>query len=182
MSACKRNLNYNRDTFVNGTNESGAYPKRWIASLVQVNCGKRTAAQLSKAGYEIYMRSQQEAHQWVDRKKKVDCLIRPMVVFIRASVVEEERLRDQSSSSNVSHYGTDENKMKFATPIPDYQIERLKFLLDNAESEVTIVGKLTVGDAVRVVSGPQKGLEGVVSEADDKGPIVGVLIDRLGYS
>ena len=66
-----------------------------------------------------------------------------------------------------------------ATPIPDDQIARL---LENAESEVTIVPKLKVGDAVMVVSGPLKGLEGVVSEADERCSVVGVLIDGLGYA
>lgn len=31
------------DSFVNGTNDREAYPKRWIAVLVQANCEKKTA-------------------------------------------------------------------------------------------------------------------------------------------
>lgn len=38
------------------------------------------------------------------------------------------------------------------------------------------------GYKVYVASGSLKGLEGVVSEADDKHSIVGVLIDGLGYA
>lgn len=78
--------------------------------------------------------------------------------------------------------GSDDDKKKFASPIPDYQIERLKFLLENAETEVTIVGNFKVGDSVRVASRPLKGLEGVVSEADEKSSIVGILIEGLGYA
>ena len=78
--------------------------------------------------------------------------------------------------------GTDEDKKKFATPIPDYQIERLKFLLENAETEVSIVSNFKVGDSVRVASGPLMGLEGVVSEADEKSSVVGILIEGLGYA
>lgn len=77
--------------------------------------------------------------------------------------------------------GSNEDKKKFATPIPDDQIERLKFLLKNADSEVTIVSDLKVGDAVRIAFGPLSGLQGVVSEADNK-TIVGILIDGLGYA
>ena len=157
------------DPFANGTNDREAYPKRWIAVLVQMNCEKKTATQLGKAGYETYIPTQQEIHQWSDRKKKVNRLIMPMVVFVRATVNEEGWLRNQSYIFKLLALpGTDEDKKKFATPIPDYQIERLKFLLEKAESEVTIVGNLTIGNAVRVISGPLKGLEGVVSEADDK--------------
>ena len=172
-----------KGSLVNGTNDREAYPKRWIAVLVQVNCEKKTATRLGKFGYETYIPTQQEVHQWSDRKKKVDRLIMPMVVFVRATVREEEWLRDQSFIHKLLALpGSDEDKKKFATPIPDNQIERLKFLLENAESEVTIVSNYKVGDSVRVISGPLKGLEGVVSEADEKSSIVGVQIDGLGYA
>lgn len=171
------------ESFADGTNDREAYPKRWIAVLVQMNCEKRTATQLSKAGYETYIPIQQEVHQWSDRKKKVDRLIIPMVVFVRATIVEEEWLRNQSYIFKLLALpGTDEDKKKFATPIPDYQIERLKFLLKNAESEVTFVSNLKIGDAVRVASGPLKGRDGVISVADEKSSIVGVMINGLGYA
>lgn len=171
------------ESFANGTNDREAHPKRWIAVLVQVNCEKKTATRLGKAGYDTYIPTQQEIHQWSDRKKKVDRLILPMVVFVRATETEEEWLRNQSYVYKLlAMPGSDEAKRKFAIPIPDYQIERLKFLLENAESKVTIVSNLKVGDAVRVVSGPLRELEGVISEADEKGSIVGIHIDGLGYA
>ena len=183
MGTSKSNLNSCGESLVNGTNDREAYPKRWIAVLVQVNCEKKTATRLGKVGYETYIPTQQEVHQWSDRKKKVDRLIMPMVVFVRATVREEEWLRDQSYIYKLLALpGSDEDKKKFASPIPDYQIERLKFLLENAETEVTIVSNFKVGDSVRVVSGPLKGLEGIVSEADEKSSVVGIQIDGLGYA
>ena len=170
-------------SLVNGTNDREAYPKRWIAVLVQVNCEKKTATRLGKVGYETYIPTQQEVHQWSDRKKKVDRLIMPMVVFVRATENEEEWLRNQSFIHKLLALpGSDEDKKKFATPIPDNQIERLKFLLENAETGVSIVSDFKVGDSVRVTSGPLKGLEGMVSEADEKSSIVGIQIDWLGYA
>ena len=172
-----------RGSFVNGTNEREAYPKRWIAVHVQVNCEKKTATQLCKVGYETYIPTQQEVRQWSDRKKKVDRLIMPMVVFVRATVREEEWLRNQSFIRKLLALpGSDEDKKRFATPIPDNQIEKLRFLLENAETEVSIVSNFKIGDFVRVTSGPLKGLEGVVSEADEKNSIVGIQIDGLGYA
>ena len=38
------------DSFVNGTNDREAYPKRWVAALVQMNCEKKVAAKLDKMG------------------------------------------------------------------------------------------------------------------------------------
>lgn len=183
MGAIKSNLNSCGESFVNGTNDREACPKRWIAVLVQVNCEKRTATRLNKVGFETYIPTQQEVHQWSDRKKKVDRLIIPMVVFVRATVQEEEWLRIQSYIHKlIALPGTDEDKKGFATTIPDCQIERLKFLLENAETEVMIVGNFKVGDSVRVTSGPLKGLEGVVGEVNEKSSVVGIQIDGLGYA
>ena len=170
-------------SFVNGTNDREAYPKHWIAVLVQVNCEKKTATRLGKVGYETYIPTQQEVRHWSDSKKKVDRLIMPMVVFVRATVREEEWHRNQSYIYKLLALpGSDEDKKRFATPIPDNQIERLQFLLEKAETEVTIVSNFKVGDSVRVIFGPLKGLEDVVSEADEKSSIVGVQIDGLGYA
>lgn len=183
MGTSKSNLNSCVESLVNGTNDREACPKRWIAVLVQVNCEKKTATRLGKVGYETYIPTQQEVHQWSDRKKKVDRLIMPMVVFVRATVREEEWLRDQSYIYKLLALpGSDEDKKRFATPIPDNQIERLKFLLEKAETEVTFVSNFKVGDSIRVISGPLQGLEGVVSEADKKSSIVGIQIDGLGYA
>lgn len=177
------NVHEGNGSLVYGTNDGEACPRRWIAVLVQVNCEKRTATRLGKAGYETYIPTQQEVRQWSDRKKKIDCLIIPTVVFVRATAHEEEWLRNQSFIYQLLALpGSDEAKKGFATPIPDNQIERLKFLLENAESEVTITDSIKVGDIIRVASGPLKGLEGVVYNADEKSSILGVEICGLGYA
>ena len=43
MGASKDNLNSCEKSFVNGTSDREAHPKRWIVVLVQVNCEKKTA-------------------------------------------------------------------------------------------------------------------------------------------
>ena len=63
------------DSFVNGTNDGEAYPKRWVATLVQMNCEKKVAAKLDKMGIANYVPVQQDEHQWIDRKKKIDRVI-----------------------------------------------------------------------------------------------------------
>lgn len=56
-------------SFVNGTNDREAYPKRWVAALVQMNCEKKVASKLDKLGITNYVPIQKEIHQWSDRKK-----------------------------------------------------------------------------------------------------------------
>lgn len=81
------------DSFVNGTNDREAYPKRWVAALVQMNREKKVAAKLDKMGIANYVPVQQEEHQWSDRKKKIDRIVIPMVVFVRLSQDEEDDFR-----------------------------------------------------------------------------------------
>ncbi len=58
-----------KSSLVNGTNDRGAYPKRWIAALVQVNCEMRVAKKLDNLGIVNYVPTQKEVHSWSDRKK-----------------------------------------------------------------------------------------------------------------
>ena len=167
------------DSFVNGTNDREAYPKRWVAALVQMNCEKKVAEKLNKMGIANYLPIQQEEHQWSDRKKKIDRVIIPMVVFVRLAQDEEDNLRRLSF---ILKFITYPGSKELATPIPDEQIEKLKFLLHNADAKVSMEENLKVGDKVRLVRGPLKGLEGELSYIEENKPVVAIRINGLGYA
>lgn len=167
------------DSFVNGTNDREASPKRWVAVLVQMNCEKKVAEKLDKMGIANYVPVQQEEHQWSDRKKKIDRVVIPMVVFVRIAKDEEDDFRRLSF---ILKFITYPGSKELATPIPDEQIEKLKFLLHNADAKVSIVGNLKVGDRVCLVRGPMKGLDGELSYIEENKPIVAIRIDGLGYA
>ena len=170
-------------SFVNGTNDCEACPKRWIAVLVQVNCERSSANKLSNAGFETYIPTQQEIHQWSDRKKKVDRILIPMTIFVKATVNEERWLRDQTFIFKLLALpGSDENKHGYATPIPDEQIDNLKFLLEHAEDTVSMEKTINIGDTVSVVGGPLRGIKAIVSETSEKCSIVAIQITGLGYA
>ena len=54
--------------------------------------------------------------------------------------------------------------------------------MHNADAKVSIVENLKVGDRVRLVRGPMKGLEGELSYIEENKPIVAIRIDGLGYA
>ena len=109
-------------SFVNGTNDREACPKRWVAALVHTNCEKKVASKLDNLGFENYVAIQTEEHQWSDRKKKIDRIVIPMVVFIRLAKEEEDEFRRLPFIIKfISYPGSNE----LATPIPDNQIEQL---------------------------------------------------------
>ena len=166
-------------SLVNGTNDREAYPKRWFAALVQMNCEKKVAAKLEQMGVANYVPVQREEHQWSDRKKKIDRVVIPMVVFVRLAQNEEDEFRRLSF---ILKFITYPGSKELATPIPDEQIEKLKFLLHNADAKVSIVENLKVRDRVRLVRGPMIGLEGELSYIEDNKPIVAIRVDGLGYA
>ena len=47
MGTRKSNLNSCGESLVNGTNDREAYPKRWVAALVQMNCERKVASKPS---------------------------------------------------------------------------------------------------------------------------------------
>ena len=144
-------------SFVNGTNDREAYPKRWVAALVQMNCEKKVAAKLDKMGIANYVPIQKEEHQWSDRKKRIDRVVIPMVVFVRLAKDEEDEFRRLPF---IIRFITYPGAKELATPIPDEQIESLKLLLANAESKVGFTENIEIGDPIKIINGPLKGLSG----------------------
>lgn len=179
MRADHCNFNTYAESLANGTNDRQVCPKRWVAILVHTNCEKRVAANLDKLGIENYVPVQTEEHQWSDRKKKIDRIVIPMVVFVRLAQYEVDEFRRLPF---ILKFITYPGSKELATPIPDEQIEKLKFLLHNADAKVTIVENLKVGDKVRLVGGLMKGLEGELSHIEENKPVVAIRIDGLGYA
>lgn len=161
------------------TDDREAYPKHWVAALVQVRSEKSVGQKLQDLGIENYVATQSEIHQWSDRKKKVERVVIPMIVFIRA---EENTIKELTHYPFIHKLLTAPGQR---TPsfIPDVQIENLKFMLGQAETQIEIKERVfKTGDHVRIVRGPLKDLEGELCRVENDKPMVAVLIESLGYA
>ena len=175
--AVESDVRKERSSFVNGTNDREAHPKRWVAALVHTNCEKKVATKLEKLGIENYVAIQKEEHQWSDRKKKIDRIVIPMVVFVRLAKNEEDEFRRLPFIMKfISYPGANE----LATPIPDNQIEQLRFLLNKSESPVAFCSQVEVGDAIRIIDGSLKGLTGYCCGISNSE--IAIYIDLLGFA
>ena len=164
---------------VNGTDEREARPKRWLGALVQVRSEKAVGEKLTRMGIENYVATQWEIHQWSDRKKKVERVVIPMVVFGHADVKTERRLRTYTYIYKLVSYPGRYD----AAVIPDAQIERLKYMLHHAETTVEMMDQsFEVGDTVHIARGPLKGLQGELCYIDPDKPKVAIRIECLGYA
>ena len=167
------------DPVVSVTTDREAHPERWVAALVQMCTEKKVGDRLTKLGIENYVPTQTEIHQWSDRKKKVERVVIPMVVFVRADEATERTLRMQSFIRKFLTYPG----QTAAAVIPDDQIDRLKFMLKQADSPVELREQhLQVGDRVRIVRGALQGLEGELYKSVPEKSMVAIRIDGLGYA
>jgi transcription antitermination factor NusG len=137
---------------------------------------RKVSERLGEMGIESFVPIQQEIHQWSDRRKKVERVLTPMMVFVHANVTERKEVL---TLSTVSRYMVMRGE---STPvvIPDDQMERFRFMLDYSEDAISInEAPLVKGDAVRVIKGPLTGLEGELIKVGDKHEIA-IRIDMLG--
>ena len=167
------------ESIVPVTTDREAHPKRWIAALVQMCMEKKVGERLTKLGIENYVPTQTEIRQWSDRKKKVERVVIPMVVFVHTDEKTERSLRMHSFIRKILTYPG----QKAAAVIPDEQIDRLKFMLKQADSPVELMPEnLRVGDRVRIARGALKGLEGELCKSVPEKSMVAIRIDGLGYA
>ena len=169
------------DTYVDkGTKTAGAYALdgavgvpavHWYVAIVNHNSERMAASRLGAMGYECYVASQSEMRVGRDgRRRAVDRVVIPSMLFIRCS---EARRLVAVNTPYIYRFLTNKagRPNAYGKPVaivPDGEMARLRFMLGNSERPVEFVEPTYhVGDKVRVVRGPLRGLEGEVETAED---------------
>ena len=161
---------------INGTGEGVAHSKRLYVAMVRMHHEKKVSERLSKVGIESFVPVQQEIHQWSDRRKMVESVLLPMMVFVYADAKERKEVL---SFSTVSRYMVMRGESS-PTVIPDEQMARFRFMLDYSEDAVCMnSAPLARGEKVRVIKGPLTGLVGELVTIGGKSKIA-VRLDMLG--
>jgi len=151
-------------------------PRQWLVAYVQSCLEKKTAQRLAAMGIECYLPVQSEIRQWSDRRKRVDCLVIPMMIFVH--VTPQERPLPLSLQA-VSRYMVLRGESTPAV-IPDEQMDRFRFMLDYSPEAVEMCSApLAPGDAVKVIKVPLAGLEGELITVNGKSKVA-VRLDMLG--
>lgn len=153
--------------------------KRWRVAYVKMHHEKKVCDRLKTMDIECYLPTQREIRLWSDRKKKVDKILIPMMVFMR--ITHQEHISALQLSS-VLRFLTLRNEKQPAI-IPDEQMERFRFIVDNSEDDIAIHNEadLVIGKTVRVIKDPLTGLIGELTQLDGKHKIA-INIPQLGYA
>lgn len=167
-----------------GVDDAVGVPRRkWFVAIVNHNTEKISAEKLNAAGFETYVAAQPELRVWKNgRRKKIDRVVIPSMVFIRCT--EKERLeivRQPYIFRFLTNKASEGQYSKAIATIPDAQIETLKFMLGHSPAPVEFVPHVyNKGDRVRVTRGKLMSVEGSVYTSSDGHSHLVVSLDILG--
>jgi transcription antitermination factor NusG len=162
----------------NGTDDREARSFRWYAARTQMNCERKAEKEFRNIAKETYLPIQEEIHQWSDRKKKVQRLVIPMIIFVKMHC---DDVKNINHAAHVYGFiGSDRHNTQPAS-IPDKDIETLRYMLGQSTSPVSIEPlPIILGDKVLINRGNLKGLEGYVMAYSKGSAYICIKLDLLG--
>ncbi|MHB9057087.1 MAG: UpxY family transcription antiterminator [Paludibacteraceae bacterium] len=157
---------------------SDSVSRYWLAAYVKMHHERKTRDHLNEMGIENFLPVQEEIRQWSDRRKKVERVLIPMMIFVKVDAAEQRRVIELPA---IFRYLVLRGEHQPAV-IPEYQMNSFRFMVDLSEGPVNMQNELLVpGEKVRVVKGPLQGLEGELIMMDGKSRLA-VRIEQLGYA
>lgn len=149
----------------------------WHALYVRSRAEKKVLSQLEENGYVAYLPLVTQVKIWSDRKKKVSEPLFKSYVFVYSN--------DKEYIPILNLYGV----VKFVTferkavVVPENQILAIKKFVNDYEKgeefKMRNNDELKVGQMVRIINGPMKGLTGRLETIENKRHLV-VYIDVVG--
>lgn len=151
--------------------------RHWYVAFVKSCKEKKAAEALSSLGFEYYLPIRKELHKWSDRRKEVDRVLIPGIIFIRCFA--KERLEPLKDSPYLWGYMNDGGPYKPAV-VRDRDMDTFRAMVDGSGREVIFSrDRLAPGDFVKVVSGPLSGKTGELVSVNGKNCLA-VRISMLG--
>lgn len=151
--------------------------KHWHALYVRSRSEKKVLSQLEDQGYMAYLPLVTEIKKWSDRKKKVEEPLFKSYVFVYSC--------DREYIPILNIYGVVKfvSFEKQAVVVPESQILAIKKFVSEYErgEEFKMLNneELKVGQMVRIINGPLKGLTGRLETIRNKRHLI-VYIDVVG--
>ena len=129
--------------------------KNWIAVYTKSRHEQTVVNELNKKNIESYCPMFKERRQWSDRKKWVHFPLFRSYVFANIEINENIYVLQTIGVNKIVKF------QKKISIIPDQVIDNIKNIIEGGY-DVEQADYFIKGDEVRIVSGPLKGLDGVV--------------------
>lgn len=162
----------------------GVSDAKWFVAIVNPRHEKTVADKLQKINLETYVAIQQEVHQWANgRRKKVDRVVIPSMVFVKCSEQERRRIVTLPYILRflVNRSGRADGLNKPVAVIGDAEMAKLRFMLGHSDSPVEFAPtQFRIHDTVRVIRGNLAGLQGEIRANSDGTHTLLVSLSLLG--
>ena len=138
----------------------------WYVAYVK-SCRERKAAEaLDVLGIEYYLPVRREMRKWSDRRKIVEVLLIPRMIFVHCR--EAQRIRVKADVCHIWGFMSDGGPYN-PTIVRDSDMDTFRAMVDRSDRKVAISSEpLVPGDRVRVVSGPLEGYECELVKVSDR--------------
>ncbi len=162
----------------------GVPDTKWYVAIVSPRHEKSVADKLQKLSVETYVAIQQEMHVWANgRRKKVDRVVIPSMVFVKCTEQERRRLVTLPYILRflVNRSGRADGLNKPVAVIGEAEMDKLRFMLGHSDSPVEFAPtQFRIHDTVRVIRGNLAGLEGEIRANSDGTHTLLVSLSLLG--
>lgn len=162
----------------------GVSTPQWFIAIVNSRHEKVVAQKLNDLGVKCYVATQWETRIWNSgRRKKTERVVISSIVFIYCT---ESSRRQIVTLPFINRFMVDRavdggKAVRRLATVPEVQMQKLMFMLGQADSPVGFdPSAFRVNDNVRVIRGPLRGLEGIITQNPDGTHILTISIPLLG--
>ncbi len=148
--------------------------KQWIAVYTKPRHEKTVFNQFEEKGIESYLPLIRQKHRWSDRMKWVETPIFKSYIFAKIELKDNLSVLQTQGVHNIVKF---QNKIAV---IPDEQINNLRKMIEGGFDPLPS-DYFVIGDEVEVVSGPLRGLTGIVSRNDAPDKLI-IKIDVIQHA
>ena len=157
---------------------------KWFVAIVNSRHEKNVADKLQALNVDSYVATQKEMRVWKNGKRKfIDRVVIPSVVFVKCT---EQKRREIVNLPFINRFMVNRcadtgGLNRPVAIIGDNEIQKLKFILGNAEHPVEFAPTVfKVNDNVRVIRGSLRGLVGEIRKNSDGVNTLTVSLSILG--
>jgi len=140
--------------------EAAGGPRQWFAIWTRSQCESKVHEALLRKGLDVFWPCVRQASRRRDRRVVLDRALFPGYLFMRFAPSPGAYLRVVSTEGVARILG---DRWDALCPIPDDEIEAVRRIVTTTNNAGALPW-LRHGDRVRVITGPLRGLEGLVQE------------------
>jgi transcription antitermination factor NusG len=145
----------------------------WFVARTRSRQEKKIRQIVEEMGIEVYLPVREEMRQWHDRRKKVEVVLIPSIIFIRTDKTTALSLPNDKGLPIRYAINTTLPRHEIMT-VPHREMENFIKSLSNNEEEFHVENDLIYlpGTKVRITNGPMAGIEGELVRVDNKKKVI----------